>query len=92
MLFDEAVKCLLSCNWEEHLEWDLTFVNPKVLPDLIAEFAREKEQEEAEMTAQEQRMQGASSSKQPLINEQLDTTQVTGNNVGSVRLDDDTAP
>ena len=41
VLFDEAVKCLLSCIWEEHPEWDLMFVNPNVVPDLIAEFGKE---------------------------------------------------
>ena len=54
------MKCLFSCIWEEHLEWDLTFVNPKVIHDLIAEFVRENEQEDAEMAAQELRTRGAS--------------------------------
>ena len=58
-LFDKAVKCLLSCIWEEHPEWDLTFVNPKVVLDLIAEFARENEQEEAKKVAQDRRTRGA---------------------------------
>ena len=54
---------------EEHLEWDLTFVNCKVVPDLIAESAREKKQEGAKMAAQELRMRGASGSKQPFADE-----------------------
>ena len=44
------------------------------------------------MAAHKQRTRGASSSKQPLINEQLDTTQVTGDDVGSVQPDDNVAP
>ena len=46
-LFDEAVKCLLSCIWEDHPEQDFTFVNLEVVPDLIVEFTREKKQEDS---------------------------------------------
>ena len=86
VLFDKAVKCLLSCIQEEHPEWDLTFVNPDVVPDLIVEFAKENKLEEVEMVAQEQRTRGDSSNEQP------DTTQVAGDNVGSVQPDDDVSP
>ena len=91
-LFDEAVKCLLSCIWGEHPEWDLTFVNPNVVPDLIAEFAREREQEEAEIAALEQGTRGASSSVQPPTDEQLDLTQVADDSVEPIQPDDDVAP
>ena len=50
-LFDEDVKCHLSCIWEEHPVWDLMFVNPEVVPDLIVEFVKKREQEEAEIAA-----------------------------------------
>ena len=70
----------------------MTFVNPDVVPDLIAEFAKEKEQEEAEIVAQERRTRGALSNERPLTDELLDTTQVTGDDVGSVRPGDDVAP
>ena len=49
-------------------------------------------QEEAKIAVHERRTQGASSSEQPLTNKQFDTIQVAGDNVGSVRPDDDTAP
>ena len=42
-MFDEVVKCLLLCIWEQHPEWELTFVNPEVVLDLIVEFAKERE-------------------------------------------------
>ena len=81
----------------------MTFVNPEVVPNLIAEFVREKEHEDAEMVAQELRTQGASSCMHPFIDEQLEVTQVTGDSgstltqvindsVGSVQPADDTAP
>ena len=61
-LFDKVVKCLLSCIWKEHPKWDLMFVKPEVVPDLIVDFTRD-EQEDAKMIAQMLRTQGASSSK-----------------------------
>ena len=98
-LFDEAVKCLISCIWKEYPEWDLTFVNPKVVPDLITEFTREKAQEDAEMVAQELRTRCASGSEQPFTDEQLKVAgdnrltlaQVINDSVGSIRPADDTA-
>ena len=68
-LFDEVVKCLISCIYEEQPAWDLTFVNPEVVLNLIAEFTIEKEQEDAEMVTQELRTRGASGSEQPFADE-----------------------
>ena len=70
----------------------MTFVNPDVVPNSIAKFVKEIEHEEAEITAHEWRTRGASSSEQPPTDEQLDTTQVAGDDVGPVRPGDDVAP